>query len=76
MLSGLTSRWKMFSACTDSRADRTGIHPKFGRVTLRQLLATWVAHDMDHLMQISRVLGKQLKDDVGPWTEFLRVVRS
>jgi hypothetical protein len=61
---------------TDADLGRTGIHPTFGEVTLRQLLATWVAHDMDHLMQISRVLGKQLKDDVGPWSAYLRVVRS
>ena len=63
-------------ALTDSDLAKTGIHPKFGTVTLRQLLSTWVAHDMDHLMQISRVMGKQLKEDVGPWIEFLRVARS
>ena len=61
---------------TEADLDKTGTHPKFGTVTLRQLLSTWVAHDLDHLMQISRVMGKQLKDDVGPWTEYLRVVRS
>lgn len=61
---------------TDADLEKTGIHPKFGRVTLRQLLSTWVAHDMDHLMQISRVIGKQLKEDVGPWQEYLRVARS
>jgi DinB superfamily len=61
---------------TDVDLEKTGTHPKFGTVTLRALLSTWVAHDMDHLMQISRVMGKQLKDDVGPWTEYLRVVRS
>jgi hypothetical protein len=61
---------------TETDLAKTGIHPKFGEVTLRQLLATWVAHDMDHLMQISRVLGKHLKEDVGPWSEYLRVVRS
>jgi len=61
---------------TEADLDRTGIHPKFGTVTLRQLLSTWVAHDMDHVMQISRVMGKQLKEDVGPWAEYLRVVRS
>jgi len=60
----------------DADLEKTGIHPKFGTVTLKQLLSTWVAHDFDHLMQISRVMGKQLKDDVGPWTEFLRVVRA
>lgn len=61
---------------TDADLQRTGIHPTFGTVTLRQLLSTWVAHDFDHLMQISRVMGKQLAAEVGPWTEFLRVVRS
>ena len=63
-------------ALTEADLDRTGTHPKFGTVTMRQLLATWVAHDLDHLMQISRVMGRQLSTDVGPWTEYLRVVRS
>jgi hypothetical protein len=63
-------------ALTDADLQKTGTHPKFGTVTLRQLLSTWVAHDLDHLMQISRVMGKQLTQDVGPWTEYLRVARS
>ena len=61
---------------TEADLDKTGTHPKFGTVTLRQLLSTWVAHDLDHLMQISRVMGKQLKEDIGPWREYLRVARS
>jgi hypothetical protein len=61
----------------DDRAlDKTGIHPVFGEVTLRQLLSTWTVHDLDHLMQISRVMAKQLKADVGPWVAFLRIVRD
>jgi hypothetical protein len=54
----------------------TGTHPVFGTVTLHQLLSTWVAHDLDHLMQISRVMGRQLAADVGPWAEYLRIVRT
>jgi hypothetical protein len=60
----------------DTALDRTGIHPKFGEVTLRQLLATWTVHDLNHLMQISRVIARQLKPDVGPWVEFLKIVRD
>ena len=63
-------------ALTDEDLAKTGIHPEFGRVTLRQHLSTWVAHDLDHLMQITRVMGKQLKADVGPWSAYLRVVRE
>jgi hypothetical protein len=59
---------------TDADLDRTGRHPAFGVVTLRQLLATWVAHDLDHVMQVSRVLGRQYADDVGPWRAYLRVI--
>jgi hypothetical protein len=59
---------------TAADLDRTGRHPAFGVVTLRQLLATWVAHDLDHVMQISRVLGQQYADDVGPWRAYLRVI--
>jgi len=59
---------------SDAHLDRTGRHPAFGVVTMRQLLATWVAHDLDHVMQISRVLGRQYGDEVGPWRAYLRVV--
>ncbi len=54
--------------------ERTGTHPAFGRVTLRQLLATWVVHDLGHLRQIARVLAKQYGDEVGPWREYLSIL--
>lgn len=59
---------------TEEELNRRGRHPEFGVVTLRQLLATWVAHDLDHIMQISRVLGRQYSDEVGPWRAYLRVI--
>jgi hypothetical protein len=59
---------------SDDQLDRRGRHPQLGVVTLRQLLATWVAHDLDHVMQISRVLARQYTDEVGPWRAFLRIV--
>jgi hypothetical protein len=59
---------------SDADLDRTGRHPAFGVVTMRQLLATWVAHDLDHVMQVSRVLGRQYSDDVGPWRAYLRII--
>lgn len=54
--------------------DRPGRHPDLGPVTARQLLATWVAHDFDHLMQLARILGGQYADEVGPWRAYLRVI--
>ena len=54
--------------------ERTGRHPALGTVTLRQLIATWVVHDYDHLMQIARVIGSQWAAEVGPWSAYLRVV--
>jgi hypothetical protein len=54
--------------------DLTGEHPEFGEVTLRHLLATWVAHDLSHLTQVTRVMAKQLRDDVGPWRAYLSVM--
>jgi hypothetical protein len=61
-------------ALTEADLDRRGRHPELGPVTLRQLLATWVAHDLDHVIQISRVLGRQYSDEVGPWRAFLRII--
>ena len=59
---------------TDADLERRGRHPELGVVTLRQLLATWVAHDLDHVAQISRVLARQYSDEVGPWRAYLRVI--
>lgn len=56
--------------------DKTGIHPTFGAVTLRQLLSTWAVHDLDHLAQISRIMAKQYKEETGPWIEFLKILKS
>jgi uncharacterized damage-inducible protein DinB len=52
----------------------TGEHPEFGTVTLEQLLATWVAHDLGHLAQVARVMAKQYQDAVGPWQAYLPVL--
>jgi hypothetical protein len=59
---------------TDADLGRRGLHPELGVVTLRQLLATWVAHDLDHVVQISRVLARQYSDEVGPWRAYLRII--
>ena len=61
-------------ALTTADLDRRGRHPQLGPVTLRQLLATWVAHDLDHVVQCSRVLAQQYADEVGPWRAYLRVI--
>lgn len=53
---------------------RTGIHPKLGTVTLQQLLSTWTVHDLSHIAQITRVMCKQYKDEVGPWIEYLGIL--
>ena len=55
---------------------RPGCHPELGLVTLGQLLATWVAHDLNHLGQIARVMGRQYTAAVGPWLEYLPLLTS
>src|SRR5688500_13133425 len=59
---------------TGADLDRRGRHPELGVVTLRQLLATWVAHDLDHVMQVARVLARQYSEDVGPWQAYIRII--
>jgi hypothetical protein len=53
---------------------RDGVHPTFGTVTLSQLLATWVVHDLNHLNQVVKTMAKQYTEAIGPWREFLPVV--
>lgn len=55
--------------------DLEGSHPALGTVTVRQLLATWTAHDLGHILQISRTMAKRYKQEVGPWAEYLSVMR-
>ncbi len=63
--------WKLQPADLDKR----GIHPSQGVVTLSQLLATWGAHDLTHLHQLSRILAYQYRDAVGPWSQYLGVLQ-
>lgn len=68
----------IFKSLNINEADlsKTGIHPDFGEVTLQQLLATWVTHDLGHIAQIARVLAKQYKHEVGPWTAYLSILKK
>jgi len=59
---------------TDAQLALHGEHPDFGHVTLRQLLATWVAHDLGHVAQTARVMAKQYRTSVGPWRAYLPVM--
>ncbi len=59
---------------TDGQLSLSGEHPALGTVTLEQLLATWVAHDLGHLAQTARVLARQYRDAVGPWRAYLPVM--
>jgi hypothetical protein len=51
-----------------------GIHPEFGEVTLQELLATWVVHDLNHLPQIARCMARKYSDSVGPWKAYLSIL--
>ena len=59
---------------TDAQLALEGVHPAFGAVSLRQLLATWVVHDLGHIAQTARVMAKQYRDAIGPWREYLPIV--
>lgn len=61
---------------TDADLAKHGRHPEFGTVTMRQHLATWVAHDLGHISQIVRVLARQYTEAVGPWTAYLSILKS
>ena len=66
--------WYRSLHLTEADLDKTGIHPKLGEVTLQNLLATWVVHDLTHIAQVTRVMAKQFKEEMGPWPEFFRVL--
>jgi hypothetical protein len=59
---------------SDAQLVLEGEHPQFGSVTLRQLLATWVVHDLGHIAQAARVMAKQYREPIGPWRAYLPIV--
>jgi len=59
---------------TEADLERTTLHPEFGRVTLRQHLATWVVHDLNHLAQMARVMAGRYRADTGPWVAYLPIL--
>lgn len=61
---------------SEKELNKKGIHPALGEVTLRELLSTWVVHDLSHLAQIARVMTKQYKDEVGPWKEYIPLLNK
>ena len=61
---------------TPEQLSLRGRHPELGSVTLGQLLATWVAHDLSHLAQILRVMCRQYTEAVGPWKQYLPILKN
>jgi hypothetical protein len=68
---GTLKSWRL----TDAQLALAGEHPELGAVTMRQLLACWVAHDLGHIVQVSRVMAKQYREAIGPWTAYLSVMK-
>ncbi|MDX2153521.1 MAG: DinB family protein [Bryobacteraceae bacterium] len=60
---------------TPADLERRGRHPEFGPVTLRELLATWVVHDLSHVSQIAREMAVRYRHEVGPWRAYLSIVQ-
>ena len=67
-------QWFRSLNLSEADFDKQGIHPELGKVTLRQLLSSWVIHDLTHIAQITRVMAKQYKEEMGPWLEFFRIM--
>ncbi|MBD0378935.1 DinB family protein [Paenibacillus sedimenti] len=61
---------------TELNLELTGIHPRLGVVKLRELLSTWVVHDLAHIAQILRVMAGRYRADVGPWIEYLGILKK
>lgn len=73
-LRSLNLQWLASLHLSAEDFDKKGVHPSLGTVTLRQLLTTWTVHDLTHIAQISRVMAKQYKEEIGPWVEFFRIM--
>ena len=66
----IVSGWQL----TDAQLALPGRHPELGSVTLRQLLATWAVHDLNHIAQIARVMARRYTQEVGVWRTYLSIL--
>lgn len=66
----IVREWRL----TEAQLALPGRHPELGPVTLRQLLATWAVHDLNHVAQIARVMAKRYTGEVGPWRAYLSIL--
>ena len=67
-------RWLRSLNLTGDDLNKKGMHPVLGEVTMRNLLTTWVVHDLTHIAQVTRVMAKQYKEEMGPWPQFFRIL--
>ncbi len=74
MLRAGNLKWLRSLNLVEADFDKQGTHPSLGKVTLKQLLSTWVIHDLTHIAQASRVMAKQYKEEMGPWIEYFRIM--
>lgn len=62
-------------ALDDEKLDLPGMHPELGEVTLRELLASWVVHDLGHIAQLMRIMANEYRDEVGPWRAYVSIIQ-
>ena len=67
-------RWLQSLNLTENDFEKKGMHPVLEEVSLKNLLSTWVVHDLTHIAQITRVMAKQYKEEMGPWPQFFRIL--
>ncbi len=67
--------WLSSVELTEDDLERKGRHPVLGEVSLRNLLSTWVVHDLTHIAQVTRVMAKQYTEEMGPWPQFFRILQ-
>jgi DinB superfamily len=66
--------WLQSQHLSAADLEKTGMHPGLGEVTLKNLVAAWVVHDLTHIAQIGRVMAKQYKEEIGPWSPYFRIL--
>jgi DinB superfamily len=59
---------------TEADLDKHGLHGALGEVTLRELLSTWTAHDLDHVSQIFAAMAGSRDAAVGPFKIYLGIL--
>ncbi len=47
----------------------------WGKLSVKELMASWMVHDLSHIAKISRIMANRYETEVGKWSQHLDILK-